>query len=90
MKNTNFGDDMNLYSELYENKQKIKDVFTGADDIVMREFDNFGVKCLIVFADNVVSRTVIENPVLTNIMVLGEAQPNIEAVATKLVSVGET
>ena len=90
MKNTNFGDDMDLYSELYENKQKIKDVFTGADDIVMREFDNFGVKCLIVFADNVVSRTVIENPVLTNIMVLGEAQPNMEAVATKLVSVGET
>ena len=81
---------MELYSKLKSNKEHIKNTFVGADDIVFKEFNNKGTECFLVYTDNIVDGSTIENAVLTNIMVRGEREFSSENFEKNLVSVGET
>ena len=88
--NNKIGDVMELYSKLKSNIEHIKNTFVGADDIVFKEFNNKGTECFLVYADNIVNGSAIENAVLTNIMIRGERENSAERFEQNLISVGET
>ena len=81
---------MELYKELNKNKEYIKNTLYGSDDIVFKEFENNGTKCFLIYADNIVRGTTIEDAVLTNIMVRGEKNFDAFQMQNNLITVGET
>lgn len=59
---------MKIFGNLSENIKYMKNIFTGCDDIVFKEFRADNVNCFMVYTDNIVVSQTIESAVLTNLM----------------------
>ena len=59
---------MELLEKYEDNLKYIQGVFNGCDDIVFKQFSAAGKECFIVYTDNIVDGTAIEDMILTNLM----------------------
>ncbi|MCI8342433.1 MAG: spore germination protein [Firmicutes bacterium] len=78
-----------LFVSLDENIKRLKEVFKNCDDIVFREFYSNGYRCYMIYTDNIVDGSVIEESILTNLMVRGHAENSITKLMMNTIGVGE-
>ena len=79
-----------LFSTLDDNINQLKSTFDCVQDIVFREFYAGENRLFIVYVDNLVLGTTVENAILTNLMVRGHTGGNAFYLNLRTIAVGET
>jgi len=81
---------MELFNDIEMNKKHIRETFENADDVVYKDFYNAGTKCFLFYIDNIVDSSVIDEVILTNMMVRAKEEFTTDAIMKRNIAVGET
>lgn len=78
-----------LYLNLDENIKRLKEIFEGAEDVIFRDFYAGENRLFMIYIDNIVLTSSVEDSIMTNLMSRGKTDGNALYLQLRTISVGE-